>query len=111
LAGLALVALGAEAAHESHNQHHETETAGYYQYQPNDRDLSHYQQRYDRNETLGCDSINDGYDYCRATIRNAHVRLLRQYSQSACRFGEDWGYDARGVWVDNGCRATFEIEY
>jgi hypothetical protein len=37
------------------------------------------------------------------------VRLVRQRSGSPCIFGQTWGYDKRGIWVDRGCRADFEI--
>ena len=37
------------------------------------------------------------------------VQLLKQRSDSACRQGYSWGYDRRGIWVDHGCRADFQI--
>jgi hypothetical protein len=37
------------------------------------------------------------------------VRLLRQISCSPCQQGSTWGDDSRGVWVDRGFRAEFEI--
>lgn len=39
------------------------------------------------------------------------VRLLKQLSRSECVEGRTWGYDANGVWVEDGCRAEFEIDY
>ena len=33
----------------------------------------------------------------------------RQRSGSPCRRGYSWGYDARGIWVDRGCRADFVL--
>jgi len=24
-------------------------------------------------------------------------------------FGKSWGYDNRGIWVDRGCRAEFNV--
>jgi hypothetical protein len=52
-----------------------------------------------------CES-DGGYQYCRADTRNG-VRLYRQLSRSSCQYNNTWGYDRRGVWVDNGCRAEF----
>jgi hypothetical protein len=46
--------------------------------------------------------------YCDADTRDG-VRLLRQRSDAACRQGSSWGYDRRGIWVDRGCRADFEV--
>jgi len=37
------------------------------------------------------------------------VRLIRQRSEAPCVFGQTWGFDDRGVWVDRGCRADFAI--
>ena len=35
------------------------------------------------------------------------VTLVRQLSDSRCIQGQTWGWDARGVWVDRGCRGEF----
>jgi hypothetical protein len=34
---------------------------------------------------------------------------VRQRSDAACVQGRTWGYDRRGIWVDRGCRADFEL--
>jgi hypothetical protein len=39
----------------------------------------------------------------------ASVRLLKQRSDSSCRQGESWDFDRRGIWVDHGCRADFQV--
>ena len=45
--------------------------------------------------------------YCPAnTARGA--KILRMYND-ACRRSNAWGFDNRGVWVDRGCRADFQI--
>jgi Protein of unknown function (DUF3011) len=56
---------------------------------------------------LDCRSSNYRYTYCRADTNN-NVRLSRQLSGSSCDYGRSWGYDKRGIWVDNGCAASFE---
>jgi len=59
--------------------------------------------------TITCSSWNYRYRYCRADTDN-RVRLERQISvASRCRFGDTWGYDSRGVWVDRGCQAEFGV--
>lgn len=52
-----------------------------------------------------------GYEpfYCQMPTRG-RVVLVNQLSRSACHFGSDWGFDRRGVWVANGCRAEFAVE-
>ncbi|HMO48315.1 MAG TPA: DUF3011 domain-containing protein [Rubrivivax sp.] len=55
---------------------------------------------------LECRSSGHRYQYCPADTRN-NVQLAQQLSSSACRYGSSWGYDQRGVWVDNGCAGMF----
>lgn len=55
---------------------------------------------------LECKSPGFRYQYCPADTRN-NVQLAQQTSHAACRFGSTWGYDQRGVWVDNGCSGMF----
>jgi hypothetical protein len=58
--------------------------------------------------TVTCSSDNGRRQYCGADIRGS-VRLVRQFSRAACRQNETWGFDARGIWVDRGCGADFEV--
>jgi len=55
-----------------------------------------------------CASDNMGRNYCKADTRNG-ARIIRQRSESDCIYGRTWGYDGRGIWVDRGCRADFEL--
>ena len=55
---------------------------------------------------ITCGSNNNNYNYCRVNTGN-NVRLERKLSFSSCNYGYDWGYDGRGIWVNNGCRAEF----
>ncbi|MBS0556594.1 MAG: DUF3011 domain-containing protein [Proteobacteria bacterium] len=56
---------------------------------------------------LECRSSGYHYQYCYADTWN-NVRLVQQMSNSSCDYGRSWGYDQRGIWVDNGCAARFE---
>jgi hypothetical protein len=38
-----------------------------------------------------------------------HVRLQRQLSDSACIEGRSWGWNRAGIWVDQGCGASFLV--
>jgi Protein of unknown function (DUF3011)/Peptidase inhibitor family I36 len=58
--------------------------------------------------TITCASNDGGRQYCPADTRGG-VTLARQDSQSPCVQGQSWGYDGRGVWVDHGCRAVFQL--
>jgi hypothetical protein len=57
---------------------------------------------------LTCASDDGRRRYCDADTRGG-VRLLRQRGNAECRLDYSWGYDRRGIWVDRGCRADFEV--
>ena len=47
--------------------------------------------------------------YCAADTRGG-ATLQEQFPGSApCVFGNNWGADAEGVWVEGGCRGTFVV--
>jgi hypothetical protein len=59
-------------------------------------------------ETFTCESLNGKHHEfsCRSSgLVTVHVR--KQMSRSRCVFNESWGTYDGGVWVDNGCRASF----
>lgn len=58
--------------------------------------------------TLICESNEGRSQYCRADTRGG-VRLVRKFSKAGCYEGSSWGYDQKGIWVTNGCRAQFEV--
>jgi hypothetical protein len=60
-------------------------------------------------QTISCSSDDGKRHYCSANAPG-RVRLVKQRSESACREGDSWGSDDRGIWVDHGCRADFAIE-
>jgi DUF3011 family protein len=61
----------------------------------------------DTQKSVSCAS-NDGRRHeCPANLRGYTVRDVDQQSRTECVVGRNWGYDDRGVWVDEGCRATF----
>jgi hypothetical protein len=55
-----------------------------------------------------CASESGQRVYCEVDTRGG-VRLLRQTSDAPCQEGSTWGYDERGIWVDRGCRAEFDV--
>ena len=55
-----------------------------------------------------CASDNMGRNYCKADTRNG-ARIIRQRSDSDCIYNRTWGYDHKGIWVDRGCRADFQL--
>jgi len=60
-----------------------------------------------RASTIACSSDNGQRQYCKADTSRG-VRLIRQVQGDGCR-AANWGYDARGVWVDRGCQAEFDL--
>jgi hypothetical protein len=59
--------------------------------------------------TLICESRDSRRRYCPAEVGDATVRLDSTLSRVPCVEGKSWGHDANGIWVDQGCRASFSI--
>jgi hypothetical protein len=57
---------------------------------------------------LRCDSRVGGYNQCRTSTAGGVV-LKYQHSPHACYQNDTWGYDGSGIWVANGCSATFRV--
>ena len=85
----------------------------YYGYDPQDPDDYYHDRYYDREQgrKVTCESQGARYNYCRTNVRG-RIRLDRQLSDAPCRRYETWGADGdgSGVWVSDGCRATFIVE-
>jgi hypothetical protein len=76
-----------------------------------DREGDHYRgERYerDRYRTIRCESNDNRNHLCAADTRFG-VELSRQLSISDCTYRSSWGYNERGIWVTDGCRAEFTI--
>jgi hypothetical protein len=58
---------------------------------------------------LRCESQDGRYEFCRVGGSVRQAQIVRQMSQSQCRYNVSWGYRSDGVWVDRGCRAEFSI--
>jgi hypothetical protein len=58
--------------------------------------------------SVTCESNKNRRSYCPADTRGG-VTLRRQLSQAQCVQGRTWGFDARGIWVEGGCRAEFQV--
>jgi hypothetical protein len=61
-----------------------------------------------RERVVSCSSDDMRRNFCTASTRGG-VRIIRQRSEADCIYGRTWGYDQRGIWVDRGCRADFEL--
>ena len=59
-------------------------------------------------QRITCSSNNGNRNWCDIGGSN-DVRLVRQISGSACVRNSTWGVDRRGLWVDRGCRAEFQV--
>jgi len=61
-------------------------------------------------QTVRCESNDGKRKYCDASINGPNqVTMERQISGSPCVRGNTWDVDNRGIWVDKGCRADFNI--
>jgi Protein of unknown function (DUF3011) len=59
-------------------------------------------------QVISCSSDDMHRHYCAADTRGG-VQLVKQNSDSRCEQGRSWGFDKRGIWVDHGCRADFQV--
>ncbi len=59
-------------------------------------------------ERLVCESYENKEKHCRIRVRH-DVRLVKQKSITTCTEDRNWGWDRRGVWVSDGCRAEFRV--
>jgi len=66
---------------------------------------------WDRAIQLECDSNGERYQMCQVDVgRNGSVQIVRRLSDARCEEGRSWGWNRAGVWVDNGCRAIFQVD-
>jgi len=59
------------------------------------------------NYRVTCASTDGRYKACAWNASYGQPQLARQISAQPCVSGRSWGYDGRGLWVNNGCRAEF----
>lgn len=57
---------------------------------------------------FNCASRDERYRECQLPI-DGRARLVKRKSDSPCIEGSSWGQKGDRVWVDRGCRATFEV--
>lgn len=60
--------------------------------------------------TMRCESDKGRRREC-AVPRGASVELIDRLSDAACVRGQSWGSTRDKIWVDDGCRAVFEIRW
>jgi hypothetical protein len=60
------------------------------------------------NREVLCESQAKDFKYCPVATRGS-VRVVRTLSETQCILNRTWGYDAKGIWVDRGCRARFLV--
>lgn len=58
---------------------------------------------------LTCESTSGQTRSCPINGSYGTVYLKTQLSRSPCNENSTWGADGNGVWVSNGCRATFRV--
>ncbi len=60
-----------------------------------------------RAKRVKCESHDNRRNTCDADLRGYRIEDVREISRADCDIGRNFGYDDRGVWVDEGCRAEF----
>jgi hypothetical protein len=83
-------------------------------YGDHDRDRDHDRDGYHGDngpyggQVISCSSDDMHKHFCPADTSRG-VQLVKQNSDSSCKQGHGWGYDSRGIWVNHGCRADFQL--
>ncbi len=75
-----------------------------YDYRPGDR-----YQNYGPSQRITCESEDGRRQFCSVNLRRSKVDIDRQLSNTTCRYGDNWGWNRRGIWVSKGCRAVFAV--
>jgi hypothetical protein len=62
-------------------------------------------------QVFTCSSDDGRRNYCGipSGVNPNSIGMTRQISGSACIRNQTWGVDRRGLWVDRGCRAEFQV--
>jgi len=60
-------------------------------------------------DTVRCTSSGYRHTTCRLNSPG-RVTLQRQTSSTRCVQGRNWDYDARAIWVDDGCGGEFRVD-
>lgn len=61
--------------------------------------------------TFRCESQRGRREYCPVAMGDGFPVLVRNLSNTRCDLERNWGWDRGGVWVDDGCRGEFRIEF
>lgn len=64
----------------------------------------------EQRRTLRCESDRGRRSECRIP-RGADVQLVDRLSDTPCVGRRNWGYTRDLIWVDDGCRAVFEVSW
>jgi len=73
------------------------------------RNDDEYRHRDNRTITIVCESRDWRRHYCAADTLG-QITLGREFTrENRCVERRTWGYDSKGIWVDRGCRAEFQI--
>lgn len=70
---------------------------------PNDDGNSNSQNQ----KQVTCESHDQDRNTCEADLRGYRLVDVREKSDADCDIGRNFGYNNRGVWVTQGCRAEF----
>ena len=73
-----------------------------------ERDRHRWPRRGRDGQRLLCESQQHKEKQCPIRVRY-EVRMVKQKSIASCIEDQNWGWDRRGVWVSDGCRAEFRV--
>ena len=59
--------------------------------------------------TVTCSFSDNAWHFCQADTREG-ARLVKQTNVAACVAGKTWGWDEKGIWVNQGCGGQFALD-
>lgn len=62
-----------------------------------------------RYQNVRCDSSGNALNRCPVNGRIVSLRVVQKHSISPCDYERSYGVYNQGIWVNRGCRATFEV--
>ena len=62
-------------------------------------------------DNIRCKSKDYKYAFCSVGAPIRFVTVRDRHSDRPCIQGQTWGWQQRGIWVNHGCDAEFEVTY
>lgn len=59
---------------------------------------------------IACSSIDGEFQRCALPGADKMKVKMQSHTDGDCKFGQSWGVDREGIWVDMGCSGVFRYK-